>query len=518
MTTTTQYIRVPKAIVFMHMLKKTAKRVLEYLTMKWDYLESKHKTAEEIYFNISQKRLAQDLKISLRSISSAVKQLKTLGLVEVRQHSETDCTLDYIRTDITETEIFKSLDDDKKYIYEKENKIIEDTTAMPMPYEAPQEEEEDIVDDDVVTLMDNTQHKFSQKQIQKLIHIIKEKDSTLNPVEIVTRVYNRMRDGGFKVKTWFSYLLKSVKSEIEPIPVVPVVEEQQAQPVTAQTCEKVENAQKSWLDDEAVKHEVKVAEQLKEREKQAQKTSSSETTVDAQLVVSTQLKIMSDYPQCNMSRNDITALYRHIKKTLVSIGALDDCDIHVYICQLCNRVIHNMRYKKVKITKMVAYMISIVNADAIDFAKTIEERKKHTRDDEDKPSYNLDAYIEYNRKMIDMLAEPEPVETEKPIEPIKVEQEEPEQQVKTETQEIKFEFILDEQGYVSFDCCRRLQCILTRRCSRYYKDDTYWLLEEPHTQEEIVKLVLEKHQLIVKPKEDEPDDFDEIFNSDFKPF
>ena len=403
--TATQYIKVPKAIVFMYELKKTAKRVLEYLTMKWDYLESKHKNAEEIYFNISQKNLAKDLNTSLRSISSAIRQLKEVGLIKVRQHSETDCTLDYIRADITETEIFKSLEADKKYLYEKESNSIEDTTTM--PYEAPQtpeveEKSIDDIDDDMITLMDNTGHKFSQKQLKKLINIINEKDSTLNPVEIITRVYRRMRDGGFKVKKWFSYLLKSVKTEIETIPVVEMCP-QQAQSVTAQStaqkCEKVENkvenAQKSWLDDEAVKHEAEVVEQLKERERQAQKSTTSETvTVDAQLVVSTQLKIMNDYPQCNMPREDITALYKHIKRTLVTIGALDDCDIHVYICQLCNRVIHNIKYKNAKIAKMVAYMTSIVNADAIDFAKTIEERKKHTRDDEDKPSYNLDSYID----------------------------------------------------------------------------------------------------------------------------
>ena len=400
--TTTQYIRVPKATIFMYVLKKTAKRVLEYLTMKWDYLESKHRDAEEIYFNISQKKMAKDLNTSLRSISSAVKQLKTLGMVKVRQHSETDCTLDYIRTDITGTEIFKSLEDDKKYLYEKESKIIEDTTTMPMPYEAPQtpEVEEnsiDDIDDDMITLMDNTGHKFSQKQLQKLINIIKGKDSTLNPVEIITRIYFRMRDGGFKVKKWFSYLLKSVKTEIEN---TPVVEErpQQAQSSTDQRCEKVENKVENtqiWLDDEKVEHEVRVAEQLKERERQAQKSTTSETiTVDAQLVVNTQLKIMQDYPTCSMTRDDITSLYKHIKKTLVSIGALDDCDIHVYICQLCNRVIHNIKYKNTKITKMVAYMISIVNSDAVKLAKTVEERKNRYIDDEDKPSYNLDSYID----------------------------------------------------------------------------------------------------------------------------
>ena len=181
-------------------------------------------------------------------------------------------------------------------------------------------------------------------------------------------------------------------------------------------------------------------------------------------------------------------------------------------------IYYQIKARGKKVSNLYSYTLAIINAD-LKNVKPKENKKSYSYDDyEDKPSYDLDAYIEYNRKMIDMLAEPEPVETEKPIEPIKVEQEEPEQQVKTETQEIKFEFILDEQGYVSFDCCRRLQCILTRRCSRYYKDDTYWLLEEPHTQEEIVKLVWEKHQLIVKPEETQENDFDEIFNSDFEPF
>ena len=43
---------------------------------------------------------------------------------------------------------------------------------------------------------------------------------------------------------------------------------------------------------------------------------------------------------------------------------------------------------------MVAYMISIVNADAVKTAKAMEDRKKQPIDDEDKPSYNLDAYID----------------------------------------------------------------------------------------------------------------------------
>lgn len=393
MTATTQYIRLPKAIVFMYELKKTAKRVLEYLTMKWDYLESKHKGATEIYYNVSQKRLAKDLNISLRSVNSAIRQLKTLGMVKVRQHSETDCTLDYIRTDIAETEIFKSLDDDRKYIYEKESKIMEDTTTM--PYEAPQtpEVEEKSIDDDMITLMDNTNHKFSQKQIQKLINIIKEKDSTLNPAEIITRVYRRMRDGGFKVKKWFSYLLKSVKTEIETTPVVEMCP-QQAQSSTAQMCEK--NQKGENMNSEYFEHINRKAQDIKEREnKILSQEKSKKIEIDNQLVTSIQLKIMQDYFQCNMTRDEVKSLCIHIKKNLVQeLHVLDDCDIFLYICQLCNRAIHNINYNNIKITKMIAYMISIVNNDIDEFIKKKETEETKFYEYEDKPSYNLDAYIE----------------------------------------------------------------------------------------------------------------------------
>ena len=397
--TATQYIKVPKFLIFIDKLKKNARLVFEYLIMKWDYLESKHKGAEEIYYNISQKKLAQDLNASLRSISNAVKQLKELGLVKVRQHSEVDCTLDYIRTDITKTEIFKSLDDDKKYLYEylyeKESKSIEDATTMPC--EAPQtpevEEKSIDIDDDMVTLMGSTDYKFSQKQIQKLINIIKEKDSTLNPAEIITRVYRRMRDGGFKVKKWFSYLLKSVKTEIETTPVVEMCP-QQAQSSTAQMCEK--NQKGENMNSEYFEHINRKAQDIKEREnKILSQEKSKKIEIDNQLVTSIQLKIMQDYFQCNMTRDEVKSLCIHIKKNLVQeLHVLDDCDIFLYICQLCNRVIHNINYNNIKITKMIAYMISIVNNDIDEFIKKKETEETKFYEYEDKPSYNLDAYIE----------------------------------------------------------------------------------------------------------------------------
>lgn len=394
---TTQYIRLPKAVVFMYGLKKCARLVLEYLTMKFDYFESKHKNAEEIYYNISQKKLAEELNMSLRSVSSAIRQLKELGMIRVRQHSESDCTLDYIKTDITETEIFKNLDDSKKYLYEGKSIKDKDTDDTTMPCEVQQTPEvaEKSIDDDVVTLMDNTNHKFSQKQIQKLINIIKEKDNTANPVEIITRVYRRMRDGGFKIKKWFSYLLKSVKAEVskeetiitENKPIQQVEKQNQSKPQQEETI----NLILSSTEQEYQKIKL---ENIREREEKARKVNSNNSNnetaqdqVDEQTIVSLQLKIMQDFPQCAMTKVDLKSLWIYIKKTLVANGVISN--IFVYILQLCNRVITNMKYNHTIVNNMVAYMISIVNSDMEKF-----KYKSPVIEEKDKPSYDLDKYME----------------------------------------------------------------------------------------------------------------------------
>lgn len=397
--TNLQYIRLPKIFIFMSELKKTAKMLLEYLTMKWDYLESKHKTATEIYYNISQKKLASELGISLRSVNSAISQLKKLGLVKVRPHSETDCTLDYIKTDITETEVFQTIDDSKKFLYEEKKTIKEEPSGA----SSGEKETDDIVDDDVITLMDCTEHKFSRKQLQKLISIIKEKDSTANPVEIITRVYCRMRSGGFKIKKWFSYLLKSVKSELEPKhnPVQNIVSTPNIVSAPTQSQPQPQSQQKNLnIATEEFEHQSRKVEYQKERESNKlqsinndnieHKTETQE--VDEKLIRSIQLKIMQDYQKCVMTLADIRTLYKHIQNTLVVDGLLDNCDIFVYICRLCNRVITNINYKNIKINSMVAYMMSIVTNDKEIF-KNQKVEKECKEKYADKPSYDLDRYI-----------------------------------------------------------------------------------------------------------------------------
>ena len=36
---------------------------------------------------------------------------------------------------------------------------------------------------------------------------------------------------------------------------------------------------------------------------------------------------------------------------------------------------------------------------------------------------------------------------------------------------------------------------------KYNKDNTFWLLEEPFTQEQIISLIFERHKIIIEPVE-----------------
>ena len=65
---------------------------------------------------------------------------------------------------------------------------------------------------------------------------------------------------------------------------------------------------------------------------------------------------------------------------------------------------------------------------------------------------------------------------------------------------IKFKFFYDEieKSFVSFSSCCRLQALLEKK---YNKDNTFWLLEEPFTQEQIISLIFERHKIIIEPVE-----------------
>ena len=78
---------------------------------------------------------------------------------------------------------------------------------------------------------------------------------------------------------------------------------------------------------------------------------------------------------------------------------------------------------------------------------------------------------------------------------------------------LEFKFFYDEHNssFVSFESCHRLQVLLE---SKYHKNNTYWLLEEPFTQEQIINSIFEKHQIIITPKPlDDISDFEKILKS-----
>lgn len=46
---------------------------------------------------------------------------------------------------------------------------------------------------------------------------------------------------------------------------------------------------------------------------------------------------------------------------------------------------------------------------------------------------------------------------------------------------------------------------------KYHKESTYWLLEEPFTQQQVINLIFKRHQVIVVPKPSgNINDFEEV--------
>ena len=121
-------------------------------------------------------------------------------------------------------------------------------------------------------------------------------------------------------------------------------------------------------------------------------------------------------------------------------------------------------------------------------------------------SYDIDEVV-HNHKIEWLTQEEAPQESIKlPIEPSKVEEVHSSVEISNNQKEkisdfpiLEFKFFYDdvENSFVSFTSCSRLQMLLERK---YHKENTYWLLEEPFTQEQVINLILKKHQVIVVPK------------------
>ena len=101
---------------------------------------------------------------------------------------------------------------------------------------------------------------------------------------------------------------------------------------------------------------------------------------------------------------------------------------------------------------------------------------------------------------VDKTVEDEPIkeEPQKIEEPVVV-QEAYERKKSQELPVIEFRFAFDKDltDYVNYDSCKRLQALLELK---YHKEDTFWLFEDIFTQKDIIKLVLERHQVVVVPK------------------
>lgn len=68
-------------------------------------------------------------------------------------------------------------------------------------------------------------------------------------------------------------------------------------------------------------------------------------------------------------------------------------------------IYYQIKARGKKVSNLYSYTLAIINAD-LKNVKPKENRKSYSYDDyEDKPSYDLDAYIEYNRRMMEMIAE-----------------------------------------------------------------------------------------------------------------
>ena len=110
---------------------------------------------------------------------------------------------------------------------------------------------------------------------------------------------------------------------------------------------------------------------------------------------------------------------------------------------------------------------------------------------------------------VDKTVEDEPIkeEPQKIEEPVVV-QEAYERKKSQELPVIEFRFAFDKDltDYVNYDSCKRLQALLELK---YHKEDTFWLFEDIFTQKDIIKLVLERHQVVVVPKSVPVGDFEE---------
>ena len=208
----------------------------------------------------------------------------------------------------------------------------------------------------------------------------------------------------------------------------------------------------------------------------------------------------------------IQSLYSRCKEEY-TINGVDNYIYSIY---------DNIKISGNKINNLFKYTLSIIKDDINKhiFEDSRDNSNRHTsRSDETYiSSYDIDEVVR-NHKIEWLTQEEAPQESIKlPIEPSKVEEVHSSVEIPNNQKEkisdfltLEFKFFYDEHdsSYVSFTSCSRLQMLLERK---YHKEDTYWLLEEPFTQEQVINLIFKRHQVVVVPKPvDDFSDFEKYY-------
>ena len=222
--------------------------------------------------------------------------------------------------------------------------------------------------------------------------------------------------------------------------------------------------------------------------------------------------IQSLYSRCKeeYTINQLEQLYDYITNCGVNISS--GVDNYIY------SVYANIKISGNKINNLFKYTFSIIKDDINKhiFEDSKDNNNRHTsRSDEMYiSSYDINEVVR-NHKIEWFTQEELENENIKPIEPSKVEEVYSNIEVQNNQKEkisdfptLEFKFFYDEHdsSYVSFTSCSRLQALLEKK---YHKEDTYWLLEEPFTQEQVIDLIFKRHQVVVVPKPVPVGDFEE---------
>ena len=219
--------------------------------------------------------------------------------------------------------------------------------------------------------------------------------------------------------------------------------------------------------------------------------------------------IQSLYYRCKeeYTIEQLEKLYDYVSNCGINISS--GIDNYIYSIYANIKISGNM------VNNLFRYTFSVIKDDITKHIFDDNNNRHTSRSDEMYiSSYDINEVVR-NHKIEWFTQEELENENIKPIQPSKVEEVYSNIEVQNNQKEkisnfptLEFKFFYDEHdsSYVSFTSCSRLQMLLERK---YHKEDTYWLLEEPFTQEQVINLIFKRHQVIVVPKPVPVGDFEE---------